>query len=316
MGARSASGMRPAAPPRRRSGLGRRGAAAARGAAAVGLALLAVLAPARAGAWGLGTHRWVAIRAAELAEGRCPALVRGHGDELATRAVEPDAVLKARFGRTERVRHFLDLDEYGAPPFAALPRDFAAAVKRHGRRTVEERGTLPWHGGKLARRLREELGRGELAQARITAGHLAHYAADATMPLHATKNHDGQLTGQRGLHRRLEAGLVDARLDRYAPRARRARRRPPIAPERSEAALFAALERAYELVPRLLAADRAARRDTRAGSAVYYRRLDADVGGLLADQVGAAATLTAALWDGACAGAGGRRGGAPRPTGP
>jgi hypothetical protein len=260
-----------------------------------------VLRPPPAAAWGLRAHRWVAMRAAEIAEPRCSMLVRGHSAELGAYAVEPDTVLRARLGRGEEVRHFLDLDHYGAPPFRVLPRVYAEAVRRFGREALEREGTLPWHSGTLARRLEREIHRGDWSAGRVTAGYLAHYAADSTMPLHATQNHDGQLTRQRGLHQRIEATLVDGHLGRYIERALRTPLRAPIATKRSEAALFAALEDSYAAVAPVLAADRAARRRTRVGSGLYYRRLDADLRARLGDRLGAAAALTAALWEGACA---------------
>ena len=182
---------------------------------------------------------------------------------LSDAAVEPDTVLKRRDGRREAVRHFINLDHYGPPPFRDLPRERRAAEARFGWQTIEREGTLPWSGAAVARRLRDELRRGDLAAARVTAGHLAHYAADATMPLHATENHDGQLTGQRGIHRRFEATLVDGDLDEYTRRAWKVAARRPIAPEGAEGALFAALEQSYDRVARVLAADRDARRGTK-----------------------------------------------------
>ncbi len=265
------------------------------------LAVLVLASPGDANAWGLQSHRWIARRAAALVTARCPSLVVGFEAELADRAVEPDTVLKARHGRAETVRHFLDLDDYGEPPFRALPQDYERAIARHGRETVEERGVLPWYVAALATRLRTELRRGALPQARVTAGYLAHYAADATMPLHATRNYDGQLTRQRGLHARIERKLVDGNFERYSARAERVRYRTPIAPEDAAARMFEALRQSYDLVAPLLAADRAARRGTRVGSTLYFQRLEVDVGDDLARRLGRAAALTAAVWDGACA---------------
>ena len=37
---------------------------------------------------------------------------------------------------------------------------------------------------------------------------LAHYIEDAHVPFHGTRNFDGQLTGQRGIHARFERDLV------------------------------------------------------------------------------------------------------------
>lgn len=273
-----------------------------RRSAAALLAALALLGvPRVAAAWGLASHRWIATQAADLVGDACPALTRAPRSALAAAAVAPDTVLKRRDGRREGVRHFMNLDHYGPPPFRALPRDRHAAEVRFGRRPVERAGILPWHGAAVARRLRDELARGDVASAIVTAGHLAHYAADATMPLHATVNYDGERTGQRGLHRRIEARLVDGDLGEYTRRAWKVDRRRAIAPAGAEGALFAALEQAYDRVPAVLAADRNARRDTKVGSRLYYRRLHADLADVLAEQLGAAAVLTAALWEGACA---------------
>ena len=265
------------------------------------LAAQTALFPTAVLAWGLAAHRWVAKRAGEIAGASCAPLVGGRRSELTERSVEPDTVLRGRLGRSEEVRHFLDLDEYGAPPFRALPRIYDDAVEKFGRELVRERGILPWHGGRLARRLRGEIRRGDWSAARRTAGHLAHYAADATMPLHATKNHDGQLSGQRGLHQRVEAMLGERWLDEYGSRAAAVPALKPIAPEHSEAALFAALLDSYDAMAPVLAADRTARRGTWVGSPLYHRRLDADLGALIAKRLGTAAALTAALWEGACA---------------
>lgn len=272
---------------------------------AAALACLALLAapPPPAAAWGLASHRWVATRAAELVREACPVLGAAPRAILTDAAVAPDTVLKRRDGRREGVRHFLNLDHYGPPPFRALPRDRGAAEARFGQRTIEREGTLPWHGATVARRLRDELQRGDVAAARVTAGHLSHYAADATMPLHTTENYDGQRTGQRGIHRRVEAWFVDADLGEYTRRTWKIGRRRPIAPEGAEGALFAALEQAHTHLETVLDADRAAGRGTKIASRLYFRRLHADLADVVAGQLGAAAVLTAALWEGACAGA-------------
>ncbi len=271
-----------------------------RGALASAMVVLmsTTAAPRPAAAWGIVAHRWIALRAATLT--RCRPLVAGHEAGIAEMAIEPDTVLKPQLGRPEEVRHFLDLDAYGAPPFSALPRDEEAALRRYGPEALARHGVLPWHASRVAHELADEIARGEWRRARRTAAYLAHYGGDATMPLHATENYDGERTRQRGIHRRIEAQLVDEHLAAFTRDALAVRSRQPIAPDRSAAALFAALEESFAGVAPLLAADRAARRGTRVGSALYYRRLDADLHPLLSARLGAAAALTAALWDGAC----------------
>jgi hypothetical protein len=41
-----------------------------------------------------------------------------------------------------------------------------------------------------------------------SAGWLCHYVADAQVPLHTTRNRNGKLTGQKGVHKRWEIGLL------------------------------------------------------------------------------------------------------------
>jgi hypothetical protein len=47
------------------------------------------------------------------------------------------------------------------------------------------------------------------------AADLAHYIADAHVPLHTTLNYDGQLTNQKGLHSLWESMIPEIELDEY-----------------------------------------------------------------------------------------------------
>jgi hypothetical protein len=47
------------------------------------------------------------------------------------------------------------------------------------------------------------------------AADLGHYVADAHVPLHTTKNHDGQLTGQKGMHVLWESLVPEDQLPTY-----------------------------------------------------------------------------------------------------
>ena len=48
------------------------------------------------------------------------------------------------------------------------------------------------------------------------AADLGHYVSDAHVPLHTTKNHDGQLTNQKGMHVLWESLVPEAQLKNYA----------------------------------------------------------------------------------------------------
>jgi hypothetical protein len=79
---------------------------------------------------------------------------------------------------------------------------------------------------------------------------LAHYVSDAHVPFHATSNHDGQLTGQNGIHVRFESAMFERYRDRLmiAPKLI-----PAIKDPRDFS--FATLLQSNQLVPAILKSD-------------------------------------------------------------
>ncbi len=100
----------------------------------------------------------------------------------------------------EAARHYIDIDYYGAYPYNALPRKWEDAIAKYSLDTLQSKGIVPWWINIMVQRLTgafKEKNGGKILK---TAADLGHYIADAHVPLHATQNHDGQLTGQRGIH--------------------------------------------------------------------------------------------------------------------
>jgi hypothetical protein len=263
----------------------------------IGVLLLAAtaLAPRRAPAWGLAGHRMVAQQAIEILPEPLRAAFRGRAEQISDWAVEPDTVLRDRDGRKEVVKHFLDLDLYGPPPFAALPRSYRAAVARFGAEVVRERGTVPWTIDETHARLVRELRARDWMRALRTAAYGGHYVADATMPLHAVSDYDGRASGSPGIHKAVEHDLVDAHLARFVRRVRRAvhpARPLDYAPGRA----FEVLIESYAAVPDLLDADHRARRLGEVGSPAYAEALDRAAGSLLAQRLTRAVQLLGAYW--------------------
>jgi hypothetical protein len=81
---------------------------------------------------------------------------------------------------------------------------------------------------------------------------LCHYVADAQVPLHTNRNHDGKKTGQKGVHARWEKGLVEWKVESL-PELRAAC--PPKEPVK---VAWTWIAEAFALAPGLLEADRAA----------------------------------------------------------
>jgi len=129
-----------------------------------------------------------------------------HIKELREGATRPD---QRRFSlKEEACRHFIDLEYYsigdsciakGLREEDALLLFPADSMNRHGR--------LPWHLQMMRYALIKAFKQGDRdAVIRISA-ECGHYIADACVPLHTTKNYNGQYTGQHGIH-----GLWESRL--------------------------------------------------------------------------------------------------------
>ena len=263
--------------------------------AAILVAAALSLPPARVLAWGLATHRAIEEHAIETLPVPLQAYFRFHRTQISDGSVEPDTVLRDRDGQKEAVKHFIDLDLYGAPPFPGLPRSYDAAVERFGKEVVAERGTLLWTIEEKHARLVREMRGADWRAALQTAAYAGHYVADATMPLHAISDYDGRKSGSPGIHKAVERGLVDARLGEYMRRAQ-----PRLAPARAAAygqeRVFEVLVESYRAAPELLAADRRARRRGELGTAAYLDALDQSAGNLLAARLSRAIELLGAFW--------------------
>jgi hypothetical protein len=117
---------------------------------------------------------------------------------LSEHAVDPD---KRRYAvKEEGPRHFIDVDHYGSYPFTALPRNYDSAVAKFSADSVHANGIVPWWVQTMLYRLTNAFKEKNQAGILKLSAEIGHYIADAHVPLHASSNHNGQLTGQRGIH--------------------------------------------------------------------------------------------------------------------
>jgi hypothetical protein len=114
----------------------------------------------------------------------------------------------------EGPRHYIDIDHYGQPPFAALPRSWQEAVRRYTADTLNAYGILPWHIGQMIHRLTQAFKDGDAARILKLSADIGHYAGDAHVPLHACSNHNGQHTGQQGIHGLWESRIPELMADK------------------------------------------------------------------------------------------------------
>jgi hypothetical protein len=134
---------------------------------------------------------------------------------IVQQSIRPD--VRRKDDSQEDVKHFLDMDAglFGPNYKTDIPHDFNKAVKKYSLDSLRKEGLVPWEVtrvyGRLVNAFKQEMRDSVL----FYAADLGHYVADAHVPLHTTKNHDGQLTGQKGMHVLWESLVPEDQLASY-----------------------------------------------------------------------------------------------------
>jgi hypothetical protein len=262
---------------------------------AIVIAAIALCAtPTRAHAWDARTHRLIArLAIGALPNSTLKRVFEAHAADLQEDAVAPDEALRREYGKAEKIRHYVDLENFGPNPFAVLQPDLTAMVSEYGAQTLEHSGTLPWTIESTALGVQQAWRKGDCATAILRSGYLAHYVGDASQPLHTTKYYDGY-SQDRGMHMRLE-GAADRSVGEIEEMAR-----PQVHIEQIESvwpAIVTELRHSNALLASTFDADRAARAETSTKRGdVFDRALMLRESPMVARQVADAASVLASIW--------------------
>jgi hypothetical protein len=178
------------------------------------LLALCLCPPIPLSAWGRLGHERVAAAALLDLPPDLADWFRGREDTLPAHANDPDHWKQS--DPLEGPRHYLDSEYYGGP--AAVPRAKADAEAKLGD-AFQAAGQVPWVVQERVDTQAGAFASGDPEAVAFQAAILCHYVGDVQVPLHTTANHDGQLTGQHGVHARWETGLVEG-LEGWAPEVR------------------------------------------------------------------------------------------------
>jgi hypothetical protein len=148
--------------------------------------------------WGFYGHGRINHYAVFLLPPEMMILYKSQIQFLEEHAADPD---KRRYAVAEEgPRHFIDIDHYGSYPFPLLPNNWNKACERYSEDTLKAHGIVPWHIQNMMGRLTKAFRELNYSAIMKNSAELGHYIADAHVPLHASSNHNGQLTGQKGIH--------------------------------------------------------------------------------------------------------------------
>ncbi|WP_408641780.1 zinc dependent phospholipase C family protein [Spirosoma rhododendri] len=157
--------------------------------------------------WGFYAHQQINRLAIFTLPADMMPFFKKHSHYLIDNAVNPDKRRYAVVG--EAPRHFIDLDAYPDTSSATLPRFYKDAADRYGPDTLALHGLVPWQIQLTKYQLTEAFRQQNVRQILRVAADLGHYIADANVPLHTTRNYNGQLTGQQGIHGFWESRLPE-----------------------------------------------------------------------------------------------------------
>ena len=117
---------------------------------------------------------------------------------------------------TEGPKHYIDIDNYNEfNTQGRIPQTLDSVIAIHGSSFVYGNGILPWATLAAFDSLESCFERRDWDKAVLFASDLGHYVADGHMPLHITKNYDGQYTGNNGIHSRYESTMVNAYISQF-----------------------------------------------------------------------------------------------------
>lgn len=148
--------------------------------------------------WGFYAHKKINYYAVFLLPPEMMVLYKPQIDFLTEHAVDPD---KRRYALpVEGSRHYIDIDHYGAYPYDSLPRKWADAVAKFSEDSLRAYGIVPWWLQTMLGRLTNAFKDKDQSKILKYSAEIGHYIADSHVPLHANTNHNGQYTGQTGIH--------------------------------------------------------------------------------------------------------------------
>lgn len=135
-------------------------------------------------------------------------------DYIREKAVNPDRRRYAVEGEAEK--HYIDLDHYGDSAVTILPTYWGEALEKFPEDTLRANGIGPWSAYLTFISLTKAFEQKNPAAILRLSADLGHYLGDLNVPLHTTKNYNGQLTGQEGIHGFWESRIPELQAKGYA----------------------------------------------------------------------------------------------------
>ncbi len=162
--------------------------------------------------WGFFAHRKINELAIFTLPPDLSSFYKTHRHYLREHSTAPDA--RRYVDSMEAPRHYLDVENF-EEDMENLAVTWQEAVSKYGKQFLQKEGILPWHIPLVYERLVKSFEQADLPAILKHSAELGHYVADAHVPLHTTRNHNGQLSNQHGIHAFWESRLPELFAHQY-----------------------------------------------------------------------------------------------------
>lgn len=120
-----------------------------------------------------------------------------------------DADERKEWDPDEGIKHYIDIDNYQQfINSGTIPQTLDSVIDIYGYNFVYDQGILPWATLTTFDSLVACMARHDWNSAKYFAADLGHYVGDGHMPLHITRNYNGQYSGNSGIHSRYESTMI------------------------------------------------------------------------------------------------------------
>jgi hypothetical protein len=199
--------------------------------------------------WGFYAHSLINRQAVFSLPPEMVPLYKAEIEFITEKAVNPDRRRYAVAGEAEK--HYIDLDHYGDSALLILPKYWPEAITLITEDSLRAHGIGPWSAYQTFLSLTRAFEQKNKAAILRLSADLGHYLGDLNVPLHTTKNYNGQLTGQDGIHGFWESRVPELLAKNYSLWVGKAE-----FIEKPQLAIWDAVEIAHSMVDSVLEAEK------------------------------------------------------------
>ncbi|WP_426791107.1 zinc dependent phospholipase C family protein [Sphingobacterium sp. WOUb80] len=164
--------------------------------------------------WGFFAHKKINHYAVFALPAKLAKFYKHNIDLITEKAVDPDK--RCFTDSAEGPRHFIDIEDYREDRIVdSIPIHWSQAKEKFQEKELLKNGIVPWQINLTYQKLVKAFQTKDYKRIIKHSAELGHYIADAHVPLHTTKNYNGQLTNQIGIHAFWESRLPEMFSEKY-----------------------------------------------------------------------------------------------------